>query len=287
MIVAAALLPHAAAAQPDWLPEPASGPAGADAGADDPCADPMLAPLAPAVRDTGVDRVQSACLAGSFAVRGRTAASLDGAGWGDTAVTSAALELRWLYLADLELAVGARAIEDRQEQSPAVTGDDTAYGPIHLGVAAGHAARTLGRPVRLAWSLGLDVPWTGTGDGPGPTLTASPQLAAALAIGRHLAGHARAAALLGLARPPDDLKTRRAMALSADLTWAPWHRLAAGAGIEAQSGWYGFALDHLLVRGGLRAGLGSRVRLDLAGAAPLFGREPTDLVIELGLTASR
>jgi hypothetical protein len=248
----------------------------------------MLAALAPPVRDTGFDRVQSACLAGSFAVRGRTAAILDGSGIDDTAVTSAALELRWLYLADLELAVGARAIEHRPAPSAAaMTGDDTAYGPVHVGVAAGRTSRALGRPLRLAWSLRVDLPWTDTGDGPGPTLAASPQLAAALQIGRHLAGHARAAALLGLARPPDDLETRRALALSADLAWAPWRRLAAGSGIEAQSGWYGFGLDHLLVRGGLCLALGSRVRLDLAGAAPLFGRERTDLLVELGMTVDR
>ena len=82
------------------------------------------------------------------------------------------------------------------------------------------------------------------------------------------------------------MDTRRALSASADLTWAPWNRLAGGVGVEAQSGWHGFALDHFLVRGGLRVALG-RTRIELAGAAPLFGRERADVVIELGLAFDR
>jgi hypothetical protein len=53
------------------------------------------------------------------------------------------------------------------------------------------------------------------------------------------------------------------------------------AGVEAQTGWYGAGLDHLLVRGGLRVPFRCRARLHLGAAFPLLGDERTDVVGEL------
>jgi hypothetical protein len=268
-----------ASAQPDWLPADSL-----ESTAADPCSGRMLGALAAPVRETGFDRGQSACLAGSFVVRGRAVAVLDGPELYSRGAALGEIELRWLYLADLELTFGARAIEDRDVRG-SEAGEDAVFGPIYAGAAAGRLTRAFDRPLRLAWALRLDLPWTTTGPGDEPTVAASPQVAASLGLSGRLVGHARAGALLGLTRPSGDVETRRALALSADLTWAPARWIAGGLGIEAQTGWHGAALDHLAARGGLRAG--GRVRVELAAAAPVAGREPTDLVIELALTVDR
>jgi hypothetical protein len=295
LIVGAALawLPaRPAAAQPDWLPPEAAAArrrraaAKAAVEAADPCADPLLAAFAPPVRDTGLDRGRSACLAGGFAARTRAAAP-DAGDLDDSAAIFGELELRWLYLADLELTAGARVVRWLAGDGRGDDDDDeTSFGPVYLAAAAGRKARAFGRPLRLAWALRLDLPLTDSAED-APVVAASPQVAAALHLGSRVTGHARAAALLWLVLPEDDVDTIRALSLSTDLAWAPWRWLAGGIGVEAQSGWHGFALDHLLARGGLRVPLGCRARLELAAAAPLAGREPTDLVVELGLSVDR
>ena len=280
LAIAAAPRAEAQTADDDFGPRPQTG---------DPCADAMLGAIAAPVRDSGFDRGHGACLEGGLALRGRAAALSGGPVTDDTTTISGELELRWLYLADLELTVGARAVDHRLAGDSAVVDDDTQFGPVYLAAAAGRATRAFDRPLRLSWSLRLDLPWTTTGDDGAPTLAASPQVAAALRLGPHLAGHARIGALLWLANPPGGVDTRRALALAADMTWAPWRRLAGAIGVEAQSGWHGFEIDHLLARGGLRVPIAGSVRLELAGAAPLVGRESelTDLVVELSLIAGR
>lgn len=282
--LAAALLARGAAAQPDWLPDEARRPAVAapPIDPDDPCADRLLAaPLAPPVRDTGFDRVHGACLARLFALRTDVARDRDAR----RTAGAAAVELRGLFLADLELTLGARAAADQLDDPASTDARDGSFGPIYLGAAAGHATRAFGRPLRLAWGLSLDLPWTRTGMA-GPIVAASPQVAAAVRLADRLTAHGRLGALVWLVRPPDDIDTRRALALSSDLVWSPWRYLAAGAGVEAQTGWHGAGLDHLLARGGLRVPLG-RARIDLAGAARLAGREPVDLALEVTLAIDR
>lgn len=288
LLVAAAA--GSAAAQPDWLPpevrrptrtpSPFGEPAGADPA--DPCADPLLAPIAPPVRDTGFDRAIDACLSGGWSASARGAALIDTPDFYGTAAASLFLEVRHLLLRDLEIGAGARAVDARFAQNAVIAEDEVGAGPLYLTAAAAFGRHRLaGRPLRLAWGLRLDLPWTDTTYGSTAVVAAAPQVAAALGLSPRLALHGRIAALLWLVRPPGDVQTRRAAALSSDLAWTPFRVLAVTLGVEAQSGWYGATLDHLLVRGGFRLPFRCKDRLHLGAAAPLLGDERTDLVGEL------
>ena len=285
-----------ARAQPDWLPPevrnppPTSSPAGspfpfggkAVADPDDPCADPLLAPIAPPVRDSGFDRAIDACLAGGWSASARGAALLDTPDFYGTANASLFLDLRHLLLRDLEIGGGIRAVDARFAQNAVIAEDEVGAGPAYLTAAAALGRRQLaGRPLRLAWGLRLDLPWTDTTYGETAVVAATPQVAVALGLSPHLALHGRLAALLWLVRPPGDVQTRRAAALSTDVAWTPFRILALSLGVEAQTGWYGATLDHLLVRGGLRVPFRCKNRLHLGAAAPLLGDERTDLIGEL------
>jgi len=273
-----------AAAQPDWLPPEVRERRARQAAARalDPCADPLLRPMAPALRDTGFDRTASPCLTSEIAVSARGAALVDLPDVHDTLAGSLFVDLRLHPLPRLELTVGGRALDVRHAQNAGVDETEVAFGPAYLAAAAELDRRTLaGRPLHLAWAMRLDLPYTDSGHEV-PVAAASPQVVAAWAVSPSLVGHARVAALLWLARPPDDVHTRRAAALSTDWAWAPAGALAIGLGAEAQTGWYGLGLDHLLVRGGLRVPLGCRARLDLTGAARLLGEDRTDALVQLG-----
>ena len=277
---------RAAHAQPDWLPpEVKERRARAEARPQGPCADPLLQPLAPPVRDSGLDQPATPCLRRELSVRARGTALPGAAGQDDTLLGSLLIDLRLRPLPRLELTIGARAIDHPISQDAAVGESETAIGPLSLGVAAELDRRTLaGRPLHLGWALRFDVPYTDSSTDDVPVAAASPQLTAAWAASRRLVGHARLAALLWLARPPDDVRTRRAAALSTDWVFAPARVIAIGIGAEAQTGWYEAGLDHLLVRGGLRVPLGCEARLELSGAAPILGEERADLLVLLGLT---
>jgi len=275
-------------ARPDWLPpevrRPASSPFGEPAAADpdDPCRDPLLAPIAPALRDSGFDRAASACLRAQWSATARGAALIDTPDFYGTAAASLFLDISHLILRDLEISAGARAVDARFAQNAVISDSELGAGPVYLAAAGGLGVRHLGgHPLRLAWRLRLDLPWTDTTYGATAVVAAAPQVAAALGLTPRLALHGRLAALLWLVRPPDDVETRRALLGSSDLAFAPWRVLAVTAGAEAQTGWYGAGLDHLLVRAGLRVPFRCRARLHLGAAFPLLGDERTDVVGEL------
>jgi hypothetical protein len=274
--------------QPDWLPpevqngtpSPFGGPAAVDP--DDPCRDPLLAPIAPALRDSGFDRAASACLRQSWSATARGTALIDTPDFYGTAAASLFLDISRLLLRDLEISAGARAVDARFAQNAVISDTELGAGPLYLAAAGALGVKHVGgRPLRLAWRLRLDLPWTDTTYGRTPVVAASPQLAAALGLSPRLALHARLGALLWLVRPPDDVQTRRALVGSSDLAFAPWRVLAVTAGAEAQTGWYGAGLDHLLVRAGLRIPFRCRARLHLGAAFPLLGEERTDVIGEL------
>lgn len=291
--VAATLLlaaPSAARAQPDWLPpevqprprSPFGEPAAADP--DDPCRDPLFAPIAPPVRDSGFDGAASGCLRARWSLTARGGADLD-TPEGDLAAGALFLDLSRLLLRDLEIAAGARAVVTRYAEIDTSDDDDLDAGPVYLAATGALATyHPGGHPLRLAWRLRLDLPWTDTTWGDTAVVAASPQIAASLGLAPAFAIHGRIAALLWVMRPPDDVETRRAVLGSTDLVFAPWRVLAVSAGAEAQAGWYESGLDHLLVRGGLRVPFGCRARLHLGAAFPLAGDEPTDAVGELSFT---
>lgn len=275
-------------AQPDWLPpevrKPGSSPFGEPAAADpdDPCRDPLLAPIAPALRDSGFDRAASACLRARWSATARGAALIDTPDFYGTAAASLFLDISHLLLRDLEIAAGARAVDARFAQNAVISDSELGAGPVYLAAAGGLGVHHLaGHPLRLAWRLRLDLPWTDTTYGATAVVAAAPQIAAALGLTPRLALHGRLAALLWLVRPPDDVQTRRAVVGSSDLAFAPWRVLAVTAGAEAQTGWYGAGLDHLLVRAGLRVPFRCRAGLHLGAAFPLLGDERTDVVGEL------
>lgn len=282
------LASRTAAAQPDWLPpevrRPTPSPFGAPAAGepDDPCRDPLLAPIAPPLRESGFDRAIDPCLRGGWAASARGAGRLDTAERQGNASASLFLEASRLLLPDLEIGAGVRAIDARFAQDAVLDRTDTSVGPFYLAAAASLGRHRLaGRPLRLAWGLRLDLPWTDTHYRDLALVAATPQVAAALGLSPRLALHGRLAALLWLFRPPGDVQTRRAAALSTDLAWTPLRALALALGAEAQTGWYGATLDHLLVRGGLRVPFRCRDRLHLGAAAPLLGEERTGLAAEL------
>ena len=301
---AAALIACAgsARAQPDWLPPEVrrpprqSGPSSpsrtpspfdelAEADPDDPCADPLLAPIAPPVRETGFDRAIDACLAGGWSASARGAALIDTPDFYGTANASLFLELRHLLLRDVEIGGGVRAVDARFAQNAVIAEDEVGAGPLYLTAAAAIGRHQVaGRPLRLAWGLRLDLPWTDTTYGATAVVAATPQVAGAFGLSPRLALHGRLAALLWLVRPPGDVETRRAVAFSSDLAWTPFRVLALSVGAEAQTGWYASTLDHLLIRGGLRLPFRCKNRLHLGAAAPLFGDERTDLIGELTFT---
>ncbi len=297
LLLAAALLAAAAGsarAQPDWLPPevrrpspsqpPSSSPFGEPAAADpdDPCRDPLLAPIAPPVRDSGFDRAIDACLSGGWSASARGAALIDTPDFYGTAAASLFLDVSHMLLRDLEISGGMRAVDARFAQNAVIAEDEVGAGPVYLAVAAALGRHRLaGRPLRLAWGLRLDLPWTDTTYGENAVVAATPQVAVALGLSPHLALHGRIGALLWLVRPPGDVQTRRAAVVSSDLGWTPLRVLALSLGVEAQTGWYGATLDHLLVRGGVRLPLRCRNRLHLGAAAPVLGDERTDLVGEL------
>ncbi len=273
-------------AQPDWLPpevrrpSPFGEPAAADP--DDPCRDPLLAPIAPALRDSGFDRAGSACLRAQWSATARGAALIDTPDFYGTAAASLFLDISRLLLRDLEISAGARAVDARFAQNAVISDSEVGAGPVYLAAAGALGRHHLGgHPLRLAWRLRLDLPWTDTTYGATAVVAAAPQIAAALGLTPRLALHGRLAALLWLVRPPDDVQTRRALVGSSDLAFAPWRVLAVTAGAEAQTGWYGAGLDHLLVRAGLRVPFRCRARLHLGAAFPLLGDERTDVAAEL------
>jgi hypothetical protein len=300
-LVAAFLVAAAGAtarAQPDWLPpemrrpEPPATSSGSPFGSpfgptnrgdpDDPCRDPLLAPIAPPIRDSGFDRTIDACLAGGWSASARGAALIDTPDFYGTAAASLFLDVKKMLLRDLEIGAGIRAVDARFAQNAVIADDEVGAGPVYLAVAAALGSHHLGgRPLRLAWGLRLDLPWTDTTYGETAVVAATPQVAAALGLSPRLALHGRIAALLWLVRPPGDVQTRRAAVVSSDVAWTPFRVLALSLGVEAQTGWYGSTLDHLLIRGGVRIPFRCRNRLHLGAAAPVLGDERTDLVGEL------
>jgi len=280
-----------ARAQPDWLPPEVKHPSPSSpfgeptqGDADDPCRDPLLAPIAPPVRESGFDSVATGCLRARWSVTARGAATRDTPD-GDLAAGALFLDLSRLLLRDLEIAAGARAVVTRHADMDTNEEDDLDAGPMYLAATGGLGVHHPGgHPLRLAWRLRLDLPWTDTTYDSTAVVAASPQLAASLGLTPSLAIHGRIAALLWLIRPPDDVQTRRAVVGSIDLVAAPWRVLAVSAGGEAQTGWFEDGLDHLLVRAGLRIPFRCRARLHLGAAFPLAGDEPQDAVGELSFT---
>jgi len=299
-LLAALAAAPGARAQPDWLPPEVRRPSparpssarppspfgeSAEPEPDDPCADPLLAPIAPALRDSGFDHAIDACLRGSWSASARGAALIDTPDFYGTASASLFLEVSRMLLRDFEITGGARAVDARFAQNAVISDTELGAGPLYLAVAGGLGLRHPGgQPLRLAWGLRLDLPWTDTTYGATAVVAATPQVAASLGLSPRLALHGRLGLLLWLVRPPGDVQTRRAVTGSSDLAWTPLRALAVAAGVEAQTGWYGAGLDHLLVRGGLRVPFRCRARLHLGAAVPLLGEERTDVVGELSFT---
>ena len=278
-----------AVAQPDWLPPGFgnTGPAAAPAlSPDDPCADPMLEPIAPPVLATGLDQARAACLVSEGSLTAVSDAALEGSGLHGTFDSGLLIRASGLLLADLELSAELRAPSWLWSHpgGGASSSSDVGLGPLALGASAalGRDHHLAGHPLRLSWSLDIDVPWTDSA-APDPVLAAAPELRASLGLSPDLAVHARLLALLVMTRPTGDITTERAVAVSSDIAWRPVGALALAAGAEGQGGLYGAGLDHLLVRGGARAGLGEALRLSLGVSANLAGDEPVDVAVALAL----
>lgn len=279
----------AAVAQPDWLPPdfgqrgPAAGPALAP---DDPCADPMLGPIAPPMVPSGLDQARAACLVSEGSLTAVSDAALEGSGLHGTFDSGLLVRASGLLVADLQLSAQLRAPSWQwiRPDGGAASSSDVGVGPLSLGAssALGRDHHLLGHPLRLTWALAVDVPWTDSA-ADDPVLAAAPEVRASLGLAPDLAAHARVLALLVMTRPTGDIDTERAVALSTDVAWRPVRALALAAGAEGQGGLYGGGLDHLLVRGGARLGLGGALRVSLGASVNLAGDEPIDVAVALAL----
>lgn len=247
----------------------------------DPCKEPDgNGPARAPLRDTGLDVARPVCPEDAVFVDLRGSALVDTGDFYGTLSSSALAGVR-VRRQRIELEGGVRVLDYRFAQNAVVTARELAMGPVWLALTRVHAARLLGREAAWSWTGRLDVPGSDLGYGV-TTGAAALSVQALVILGERLQLFGRMAALGWLASPIDDPEAHGAVAAAFDLGWRAGHRVRLTAGAEAQGGWYGAGLDHVLVRGGSSLRVGS-FRLELAIAAPVAGAERIDLVIVLGL----
>lgn len=232
------------------------------------------------LRDTGLDIARPVCPESATMLDLRGLALIDTPDFYGTLASSMFIGLR-VGDEHLELEGGLRAVDFRFVQNAVVTAHEFGVGPVYLAMTHAHETPMFGRDAVWSWTWRVDL--LATDRGYSVTTAAAAMSAQALVpVTRHLRLLGRLAALGWAAAPVDAPDGRGALSASSDVDWQPWHRLSLTGGAEAQGGWYGVGLDHLLVRGGVRLHLGG-YRLELGAAAPLLGAERTNLVVLLGV----
>ncbi|MCE9579842.1 MAG: hypothetical protein K8W52_42385 [Deltaproteobacteria bacterium] len=251
-----------------------------------PCDDALVEPLGLGVRDARFDRGISPC------VRDELGASVDGGATIDTpgfyGTLAGALRLDGRIALDLriELGVAARVLDATFVQTAVIKVTELGYGPLEAHVSYGDDASFRGRPLRWAAIALVDVPWTQESQA---TRSGGAQLALAAtwALSPRWTIAARVAGLGWYASSLAGVTGRAAGALDGEAIVRAARRVALGLGIDAQAGWYGAGLDHVLVRIGARVRVAARWRLELIAGAPIAGAERADVTFTLGVRRGR
>lgn len=240
-----------------------------------------LAPSAVSIRDTGLDRNRVACGASGFRAGTRAFATIDTPNFYGTLSGALFLDYRLLTASGFEFSAGARFVDYRFAQSAVFTDGEFSVGPISLGVLRPQRKSWWGVPVVSSHGLRFELPLTNSSD-QNITVSASPTALVTMMPSSQLHLHGRLAGLLWSTLPESGADSRAALIASTDVAYAPVSFLAATAGVEAQGGWYGLGLDHLIARGGLNIPIGDDNALQLSIAHSFAGAERADMIFWLG-----
>jgi len=244
----------------------------------DPCRDAYPAPVEASLRTVGGPRTPCAEKAFLFHVQG--AATIDLPQFYGSLGGAAMAGLRWPVYG-VEWSIEANVVDWRFVQTASYTADEFGLGPFVVGALLPRKLRLFGIEWAVAPAARLVLPPDTHVD------VASMALEAAVHVGArplHALAIQGSAVLLGWgALPTGGFLGRGAVQLSAGATLAPARWLRGSLGLEAQTGWYGPGLDHILVRGGVS--VGRRHQVTLGVLAPLAGAERTDLVLDVRWSA--
>jgi hypothetical protein len=231
----------------------------------DVCSDPRFdGPPEIGVREGDLGAPRAPCAEKSVYLHLRGYALLDIPDFYGTLDASALVGVR-VPFADrrVEISASARLVDWRFVQNASVAVDELGAGPLAVGALI---------PLHVgAWAMAPSLRWFVPGtDRPGSATALELGWSQARQARRWLSLYANAALEGWMAWPA----ARAALALSGGAAWTPKKWFALALGVEAQAGWYGTALDHLLARGGLRFRTGAG-DFALDAIVPLAGSERT------------
>jgi hypothetical protein len=236
----------------------------------DPCGDPRFdGPPEIGVREGDLGAPRLPCAEKSVYLHLRGYALLDIPDFYGTLDASALVGVRVPVRDVVELSASLRLVDYRFVQNASVIADELGAGPLAIGALL---------PLRAgAWAIAPSVRWFVPGtDWPAAATALEGGFAAATEPRRWLSVYANAALYGWMSYPA----THGALALSGGAAWTPKKWFAFALGLEAQAGWYGVGLDHLLARGGLRF----RTKAGdfaLDAIVPFAGRERTTAVAQI------
>jgi hypothetical protein len=253
----------------------------------DPCADVIEDPVATPLH--GGDSQRGACLRSELSASVNSHALIDtpnfhGVLGGDMTVAARFVTRKragaWLFSGVSELGVALRVVDFQFAQTAVNKATETGVGPLVLSAAM---PIPFADTARLALVAIGEVPYTRSSERETWRLAGQLVLAFTGELGATWRLHARMGYVFSSVQSDGGTTNRIAPRAGFDLAWHPKRRWAFVAGTDAEAGWRdGFST--LLVRGGISwRPRGGAYRLQLAGAAPLGGDEPTTAIAYLGL----
>ena len=255
----------------------------ADVARAEPCANSIEDPIATPLHDVDVQR--AACLRGELSVGVNAHALIDTPNFHGVIGGDLTIGARKSFGDDhgtqwFELGLSYRVFDFQFAQTAVNKATETSTGP--LVVSAAHAI-PFADSAKLAVLVAAEVPYSRVTELETRRLVGELGLALTGELARSWRLHARMAYLIESAASDGGEAHHMAVRAGADLAWHPFRRWAFSAGTDAEAGWRnGFST--LLVRAGIQWRMrGGAYRLQLAGAAPLFGDEPTTAIAYLGL----
>jgi hypothetical protein len=233
--------------------------------------DDLAAPVELTVRTIGLGAPRSACTERQLSVSLGGAATIDVPNFYGLLGGGLTIGARW-PVHHIELRADLRAAEETFAQNASLKATSLDAGPFTVG-----ALRTfhiLGAVVAPAARLVLPLT-----DSASPHFAGAGELAlhADRRVARSFSADAHVAVLGALYTPPGATDRFGALVAGTGAAWLPARRWAIHLGVEASTGWYGAALDHLLVRGGVRFRTHHAGDFTAGALIPLAGRERTDL----------
>ncbi|MBI4509458.1 MAG: hypothetical protein HY698_07460 [Deltaproteobacteria bacterium] len=243
-----------------------------------PCEDPAAGLLGPpelSIRQGELDAPRSPCVTRALFAHAQATALIDMADFYGTLGAGIQVGAR-VPFRGLEWSLSLRAVDWRFVQNASIAASETGLGPITLGVLYPTIRTVIHRQVAILTGVRLVVPFTdSTYDVPvgavAGTVDAAIRLRSWLALTSH-------AAVKGWsAWPTGGWDGRGAVVAGAGASFLPWRWLGVHLGLEAQSGWFGLGLDHVLTRGGASVPLRKTGRIGVGAVMPLAGAERTNL----------